>query len=559
MPKRSNDGDILSSQRKRARVARTDDITDRLSVLTNEVLLHILSFLPVTSLLICQRLSRRFRALAGDSELWKRKYYSRWVRPRARRLVKARRVTFPQGNAEYSPRVSTWLDHSHLVDEGRTPNWKRQYRLRHNWSRGLCRVTEVEVPQPQRPPLLVNFYGGFVLTADLEHGLRVWLAVTPKICTANVQFTDSAQQCSTVPTALTTNRGPRPNSIEVVVGFENGQFNVYDMDPDTLRLSLRFSHPEFANGAITAMASSFPYLLMVSQHKHLSLFKLPTEICGARPTESMEKARLLASLKADSILASMSLSLRMAGAETIISSIVYSFFHIGCGWSLGIQELHFNKSGQQIRSRLTTTVDSQFSIRPLSYFQGENRSSGDHERSSPLSHSFSPGPAILHHEPPTSVSYSHPYLLTSHPDNTLTVYLVVSTAADLSVRSGQRLWGHTSSVSAVHVSDRGKAVSVSSRGDEIRIWDLESMMSSAGPQRQLEENSIQINPENKTQPDKNRAGLLSGTRLRETQEARLNITNQLVVRGCIGFDEERVLLLREGELGAQMLECYDFT
>lgn len=420
-------------------------------------------------------------------------------------------------------------------------------------------MTEVEVPQPQRPPLLVNFYGGFVLTADLEHGLRVWLAVTPKICTANVQFTDSAQQCSTVPTALTTNRGPRPNSIEVVVGFENGQFNVYDMDPDTLRLSLRFSHPEFANGAITAMASSFPYLLMVSQHKHLSLFKLPTEICGARPTESMEKARLLASLKADSILASMSLSLRMAGAETIISSIVYSFFHIGCGWSLGIQELHFNKSGQQIRSRLTTTVDSQFSIRPLSYFQGENRSSGDHERSSPLSHSFSPGPAILHHEPPTSVSYSHPYLLTSHPDNTLTVYLVVSTAADLSVRSGQRLWGHTSSVSAVHVSDRGKAVSVSSRGDEIRIWDLESMMSSAGPQRQLEENSIQINPENKTQPDKNRAGLLSGTRLRETQEARLNITNQLVVRGCIGFDEERVLLLREGELGAQMLECYDFT
>lgn len=423
-------------------------------------------------------------------------------------------------------------------------------------------MTEVEVPQPQRPPLLVNFFGGFVLTADLEHGLRVWLAVTPKICSAHIQFTDRIQQCSTVPTALTANRGPRPNLIEVVVGFENGQFNVYAMDTGTLRLSLRFSHSGFANGSITAMASSFPYLLMVSQHKHLSLYKLSAESDGARSAESMERARLLASLKADSILASMSLSLRMAGSEIIVSSIVYSFFHIGCGWSLGIQELHFNKSGQQIRSRLTTTVDSQYNVRPIrsrGYSQGGNRSSGDHERSSPFPHSISPEPAILHHEPPTSVSYSHPYLLTSHPDNTLTVYLVVSTATDLSVRSGQRLWGHTSSVSAVHVSDRGKAVSVSSRGDEIRIWDLESMVSSAGPQKQLEENSIQINPENKPHPDRNRARLLSGTRLRETMDARLNISNQLVVRGCIGFDDERVLLLREGRLGAQMLEYYDFT
>jgi hypothetical protein len=28
---------------------------------------------------------------------------------------------------------------------------------------------------------------------------------------------------------------------------------------------------------------------------------------------------------------------------------------------------------------------------------------------------------------------------------------------------------------------------------------------------------------------------------------------------CVGFDEERVLLLREKEIGTQLLECYDFT
>jgi hypothetical protein len=129
------------------------------------------------------------------------------------------------------------------------------------------------------------------------------------------------------------------------------------------------------------------------------------------------------------------------------------------------------------------------------------------------------------------------------------MYLVVSTTNSLFVRGGQRLWGHTSSVSAVQVTSRGKAVSVSSRGDELRIWELEMAVASLNTHRPVEENSIQISAENKPPLpgpvlEANPVGLAAGaTRM----------------QGCVGFDEERVVLLREKEVGTPLLECYDFT
>ena len=89
------------------------------------------------------------------------------------------------------------------------------------------------------------------------------------------------------------------------------------------------------------------------------------------------------------------------------------------------------------------------------------------------------------HSKPTSLSYTHPYLLVAHPDNTLTLYLVTSTAQALSISAGSRLWGHTSSVSGAHVGGRGKAVSVSRRGDELRIWELEGGFASSAAKRRL--------------------------------------------------------------------------
>ncbi|EAW07975.1 WD domain protein [Aspergillus clavatus NRRL 1] len=529
------------------------------------------SFIVPKSLTSFFRVSRRFHALAGDSELWKRKYYSRWVGPRARRIANVRRIKALASKAEYSPQVSKWLGHAHLADEGRMTNWKKQYRLRHNWSKGTCRVTEVEFPQPVRPPLLAEFCAGFIFTVDAEFGIRCRLASNPSSCVAGLPLSDSGSKTSMNPTALAVTCSVLQNMVQIAVGFENGDFSVYDMDITTSRLKLRLSHAGSADGGIIAMASSIPYVLMVSQQKVLSLYEIGSSAELANPgkldgpnSSTMESAagvHLVVSLKADSILSPISLSIRVAGLG-IIASIVYSFLHIGCGWSLGIQELHFNENGQQVRSRLATTVDSQYGAILLPK-RGHGpapftESMGDelYERSAE--------PSISHHEPPTSISYSHPYLLTSHADNTLTVYLVVSTGARLYVHGGQRLWGHTSSVSAVQVSDRGKAISVSSHGGEIRVWELETLIMSIGSSRALlAENSIQISPENKPwrkhrrfSPSKN----IPSCGLDQSRVSSAEMSQGLGrMRGCIGFDDERVLLLWEKDVGTQLLELYDFT
>ena len=355
---------------------------------------------------------------------------------------------------------------------------------------------------------------------------------------------------SAIPTALSATRSLGQDNIEVAVGFQDKGFSVYDLDIKASKLSLRFIHSEPCPETITAMASSAPYLLTVSKHKVLSLYRILSGPKGLNRLSVSDGAHLLASLKADNIVAPMSLSVRVAQSE-IIASIVYSFWHIGCGWSLGIQELRLKSDGQQIDSRLATTVDSQYGIRPFPHPER------DYQAERGRSFTMPSEPSILHQELPTSLSYRHPFLLASHPDNTLTVYLVVSTSNSLFIKIGQRLWGHTSSVGAVQVSDRGKAISVSSRGDEVRVWELESVISSPVARRTAKEaGSIRLSPENAcTEWHEN----CDRTTLNGIERTTIGVSRETArIRDCIGFDDERVLLLREQEMGTALLESYNF-
>lgn len=400
--------------------------------------------------------------------------------------------------------------------------------------------------------MLVEFCAGFIFTADSGHGLRAWIASNPRLCVAHIP-----SKCSSdIPTALSVTRSLGQDNIEIAVGFQDKGFSVYDLDIKASKLSLHFNHTEFTSETITAMASSAPYLLTVSKHKALSLYRILSGPKGLNRPGGSDGVRLLASLQADNIVAPMSLSIRAAQSE-IIASIVYSFYHIGCGWSLGIQELRLNSNGQQIGSRLATTVDSQYGIRPLPHSERVFHSTWDYQAEGGRLFTMPSEPSILHKELPTSLSYRHPFLLASHPDNTLTVYLVVSTSDNLFVKSGQRLWGHTSSVGTVQVSDRGKAISVSSRGDEIRVWELESVVSSPVARRTAKEaSSTRLSPENaRTECHENRDRPAPNG----AERASIDVSREMArIRGCIGFDEERVLLLREQEMGTALLECYNF-
>lgn len=495
--------------------------------------------------------------------------------PRARRVPQFRELVPSTSSSWYSANLSKWLDQAHLVDGGKGTNWKKQYRLRHNWSKGTCRVSEVEVAQPPIPPVLVKLYRRIVFTADASNGLRAWSTKNEKQCLACVSLSPNRERDGGhgSPTSLAAgSKESSQDEIEVTVGFEDGSFTIFSLDLAKGRFTPRFTHPASTNGAITCVSCSYPYLLTLSQNKVLSLHRCPPGSKDDVREETPDRPQLMTSLKASNILTPLSLSVR-SSSTGIIASIAYSFSRIGCGWSVGLQELRLNQDGESLGSRLATTVDTQCGA---SAFTPPTGLSKGFDRPNDSISQPADGqvilalttPSLSHTQPPTSLSYSHPYLLASHADNTLTMYLVVSTSDTLRIRTGRRLWGHTSSVSGVEVSDRGKAVSVSARGNEIRIWELEEMISSPTASRRAlrREGSVQVSPENgrlAKAPKELDLGLVSeaiGRRGSGLGLALENVSNELaLMRGWVGFDDEQVVVLRERDVGTQLLECYDFT
>jgi len=120
--------------------------------------------------------------------------------------------------------------------------------------------------------------------------------------------------------------------------------------------------------------------------------------------------------------------------------------------------------------------------------------------------------------------------------------MVTSTSSHLSINPGRKLWGHTSSIFGAHVGVRGKAVSVSARGDEIRVWELEGGPTRYTPSGEVSsESSVQISPEKTSHRLQSRAETI------------------VVTKGWVGFDEENVVVLQERKEGLQALTIFDFS
>ncbi|KEQ76724.1 hypothetical protein M436DRAFT_38294 [Aureobasidium namibiae CBS 147.97] len=533
-PDALGDGDERSTKRHQRNIA------DRLSRLSHELTLRVLSFLPVPDLITCQSISRHFHRLAGDDQLWKALYYNRFVRPRASRIPGINESGVPAESLWYSSKLSKWLDEDNLLKRERQTHWKRQYKTRHNWTKGTCRVDEVPVsPEPSVPPTLLQMHEGIIVMADHVHGLRAWSSQSGQDMLATAKFPDK----TTPPSALTLDSVPSSSStITLAVGFQDGSFTIYDLHAHQRRFVSRYSHEPSSNGLISAAALSFPYLATMTASQLLSFYKFMPTTNKASTDIPMNPPRLLQSLHSRTIWPPLTLSIRPQ-PDTVLVSIAYSLPTYLSGWTVGIQEMRLTPDGTLLESRLTSAIDQNY--RPLTF--NPSNSPPTPQTIPPFGH-FNTSEANQIHSKPTSLSYSHPYLLVSHPDNTLTLYLVSSTTDALKISPGNRLWGHTSSVSGAHVGGRGKAVSVSTRGDELRVWELEGGFASASARRRLAagELSVQLRPEKPSSPV-------------EKEELSTGIDETSMTRGFVGFDDDKVVVLRERHCGNQALVVYDFT
>ncbi|KAI1258937.1 hypothetical protein F5Y18DRAFT_324005 [Xylariaceae sp. FL1019] len=548
---------------------RHTETLDLLSPLSDELLVRILTYLPISDLLNLAPVSNRFYELSGDSQIWKRLYYSRFVLPRALRIPGFRDGTARAGKLHYSSRRTIWADGRRggwvdLHADKETRNWKRQYKLRHNWARGKCAVEELQVgeePPETRdsPKMLVKVLDGVAITADFATGLRVWDLKTKQLLThmrLDDADSDAIPSCMDIDDQHASQR-----TLDIAIGFTDGSFGVWRLFTDQRHMVRRYRHEISSNGGLVGAAYSYPYLLTATKSVLISLYTFQTPPNSETetdvdsetekgsesetavesdsdwgPTRSKLKNRaleemsdelkttpemklsapyLLTSLKSHSSRSPLALSLRRTGENTV-ASIAYTFSTLR-GWSLGIQELHIKPPTERHKAAPDVTTTQLAYTSPFYQTQGRDRDDW-----------------------PISLSYTHPYLLATLPDNTLILYLCRSSASALTISPGIRLWGHTSGISDAEVTARGKAVSVSSRGEEIRVWELEGRTNGRSVEVRPTMKNVEVeNPDGRTD-------LMRGDQWDEK-------------RNWVGFDDEMVIVLKESLEGRESLLVYDFT
>lgn len=408
------------------------------------------------------------------------------------------------------------------------------------------------------PPVLVQMHDGIIYMADQTDGLRAWASQGERKLIAQRAFEEDHGP----PTALAidTQQHPEPTST-LLVGFQDGAFAMYALQIDEEKFIPWYSHEASSNGVVSAVAVAYPYAVTMTATHLMSLYRFSRQADKAE-TEMLNPPRLLYSLKSHNVWPPLSTSLRKS-ERNITISIAYALPTYLSGWTVGIQEVKLDLTGKLLDSRLASAIDQHY--RPLAF------SLPPMMQHLPLPVSGSLATATMMemrhiHSKPTSLSYTHPYLLVSHPDNTLTLYLVTSNAESLCISAGSRLWGHTSSVSGAHVAARGKAVSVSRRGDELRVWELEGGFASTAARKRLAsgELSVQIRAEKRVMHEAAQAGLdltSVGSAAPDkaddgTEDGAAELT---LTRGWIGFDDEQVVVLKERSGGRQALVVYDFT
>ncbi|MCJ1314468.1 hypothetical protein MMC25_008150 [Agyrium rufum] len=255
---------------------------------------------------------------------------------------------------------------------------------------------------------------------------------------------------------------------------------------------------------------------------------------------------LISSLGSHTTWPPLSLALRISPSG-LTATVAFSLPTLAGGWTVGIQEVRVANDGEVVQSRLAFADEVGFHP-----FQDDRTAISN---ISTLSIPPEPQSRRILKSSPTSLSYSHPYLLLSHSDNTLTLYLASSSDNELAITSGIRLWGHTSSVSGAQVGDRGRAVSVSAIGDEIRVWELEGKVFGQGnkPKQPARLASVQVRPgnENTVEETMESSNVAKGFHIGDPS---LDLT-----KSCVGFDRERIVVLKEDMNGFQTLITYDFT
>ncbi|KAK6329850.1 hypothetical protein TWF718_003282 [Orbilia javanica] len=487
-----------------------------LLALPQELTLRVLHFLPVQSLLTVSRVSRKLHALASDQQLWKMKFWAKFILPRLQRRT---RLGLPDsyGSRELEPEPGVvtdwkmWLEDHVLIQEERnlaalvttpitstpvvrystaingrpqlskqpdikqlTLDWKGKFRLRSNWQRGLAQSSGVELlnslskDENKAPPIIGKFYEGYFFSADTQHGVRVFGRRGNSkglVELARRPITLGEPTCMSLEESLlndTSRKRHETRHIDFVVGYHNGSYEIYHFDPTSGRLREKYQEHKFDDvNRIEIIAFHFPYLLIITRFNKLSIISFQSTIKQEDDTDP--DARL------------------PHPDKPFLSPALVKDLSVDQSWLPSCLSLRKDPVSNKIIGTCVFTVRSviigtsitiqefHLSTEKPELLETQTTNPPLHEA---LDYVFFGRAAQLAFTAPTCVSYRYPFIMTSHADNTLVLYnMFTNEEGKIEILSGHRLWGHNASVMSVEVGLR-KAVSVDRRG-EVRFWDLQ--------------------------------------------------------------------------------------
>lgn len=534
---------------KRRRV----DTRDRLSTLSHELLLRILSFLPRHELSKCQLISSLYQGLAADTLLWKVLYCRRFVRPIPWHPSGTRLFGGETADAyqRWQKQRRVLSDVAEISDGNGVPDWMREYKIRHNWARGSCAVNETPIADhPHCSSMLIRMQNNMVFTADTQEDmtarLRAWRIRKGRTELVATQYLGEPGSPASlaVPDSCTL----RDNM--VAIGFQQGTFQLWQLNVQSAAFTLLSSHtPPASNGKLSSIALSWPYLATMSAGHRFTLYQYKDS-----PSHAHQTPKLLYSAVSHTMRSPENLSLRSTSNNEIEASVVYAFHMFGICWTVGLQTFRFTSCGSLLDSCATTAI-------PQERMNATCMTTSDRDV-------------------PKALVYKYPHIIMTRSDNTLASWHVSNQAGKLTIRGPDVLHGHTSAVSGAQIDDHHKAVSVSVRGDQICIWDMatrniEARIGREEPRRvSMFANGaeyVTLSPRIRNQKrdsldrasDADSSCAASGMNSESpdacNSEPVSDTDDCAVGRRWIGIDDENIVLLKERKNGPQALVVYNFA
>ncbi|TPX54938.1 hypothetical protein PhCBS80983_g05682 [Powellomyces hirtus] len=432
-------------------------------VLSDEVILYILTYLSYQDLARLSRASWQWKRLASDQALWKTLFVGRFPLRSPIETEPAHSTAKGKHGGTGPGRRRSGLAGDIMREQC---DWLSMYILQHNWNAGNYRITNIDLsgadppadPASERQPTtshsdmptmctpIVAFTTDYVLVApkhdhSKDIGVQVW-SIDQQRHIGTLRRT--AEETAAI-TSLRVDGSAARTSKRVIAGYSNGDCTIWEISGDAGRwssdeLCTISGRPgartllgvAICDDVITTCSSQFDvvlYRLLPPSHTDRKwtwklLNRLQSRVCWAPVDLHLLRGRTL---------------------DTYLLHISYASPTPSLEWQVGLERVTFSLTRGIISNEHFSPKPAKFMARSVS--------------------------------PLTCIKFRPPYLVTAHADNVVQVYNLIPTPT---ARNASRttlvhlspLYAHAAAVTALELDgDSGKLVT--GGFDGIKVWELQ--------------------------------------------------------------------------------------